>query len=723
MQRVPSTCRICNNVCGIVVGIDEGKVISVTGDELNPYSRGYTCLKGRAYPDFINHPDRLLTSMKRTRDGKFEPISSEQALDEIADRLFDIRERHGPNAIANYTGTLAAWTSTSTLSVAPGFMQALGSWMSFNPATIDQPGRPIAQTIQGLWQAPFAGGAAADAILLLGINSLVSYIGLPTGHVPRNLKELQARGTKLIVVDPRNTELARRADLHLQARPGTDIEIVASLIYCVLTEGLQDQAFLVEHAEGVEQLRDAVAPFDPDTVAEIADIPADLLRQAARIFAGARHGYALSGTGPNMGQPGTLLAYLLLNLDVLCGHFLRAGDKVHNIGALAPRSPFKAQVVRVPVRNHEHTLAGQNLPATILGPPLTSLPDQMCVEGPERVRALISCGGNPVMAWPDQKNVLAGLDNLELLVTIDPFMSETARRSDYVIAPRMGLEQPATTQILDLTYTMGHGPARTYGMYAPAVVEPPPGSDVLHDWEVYYGLAKRLGLTLLAIDLWGILPPASLNMDEKPTSEQLLSIISRQSNLPLEVIKSHSHGRLFPEMDCVVLPRDADNKERLRLADPALMRELAERVGRLPEPSLRLISRRMMHVMNSTFNQSALRGRRSWNPACLHPDDMAEMGLHDGDIVSITSAKATVQAIVEGDATLRPGLISLTHCFGSVPGQDDPVLNGANTSRLVESKSDFDPWSGQPRMSNISVTVTVAGPRQSQDQCGETPLN
>ncbi len=275
-----SFCRVCNCNCGILVAVENGRVTRVTGDPAHPVSAGYTCVKGRAQPELLAHHDRLLRSRKRV-GSDFVDIDVEQAMDEIAGQLGQIRDRHGPRAIASYLGTFIT-ANHVTAPLIDSFMRELGSPMTFTPIPIDKPGKEISRALHGTWQAPAQGFDRPDVCLLIGANPFVSYTGFPSGNPSRWLKEQTDRGMRLIVVDPRVTPVARRAFFHLQPRPGHDPAILAAMIRVILAEDLLDARFVAEHAEGLDTLRSAVAPFDPAVVAAAADVPADDLVLAAR---------------------------------------------------------------------------------------------------------------------------------------------------------------------------------------------------------------------------------------------------------------------------------------------------------------------------------------------------------------------------------------------------------------------------------------------------------
>ena len=371
--------------------------------------------------------------------------------------------------------------------------------MRFSPGTIDKPGKKIAQALHGSWMAPARGFDDPAVTLLIGINPLISFTGFPYGNPGKWLSAQQKRGMKLIVIDPRRSDVARRADLHLQPRPGEDVAILAGLLRVILEEGLHDQDFVVENAVGLDALRRAIAPFTPAEVERRADIPGADLVLAARLFAAGPRGYVMAGTGPNMAGAGTLVEYLVLALQTVCGQWMRMGERVRHPGTLLPALAPKAQAAPPrPAYGLGNLLRVRGLGNTAAGLPTAALSDEILLAGDGQVRALLSCGGNPVGAWPDQGKTIEAMRALELLVQIDPWMSATARLAHYVIAPRIWLEVAGTTQGLDLLTRngTGYGQVDAYGQYSPALVDPPPDSDLIEEWQFFYRLARSMGLAL-----------------------------------------------------------------------------------------------------------------------------------------------------------------------------------------------------------------------------------
>lgn len=718
----PTICRVCAAHCGVLAEVADGRVIRIAGDRDNPLYRGYICPKGRSLADQHNDPRRLLHSMKRAPDGSHAPIQSERALDDIAARLGGILQRHGPRSIASYVGTYSFMYPTSA-PMTMAWMNAIGSPMRFMPNTIDKPGKAIAMALHGRWAAGSQSFADADTWLVVGSNPPVSHsIGAPPNNPSGRLHEAVRRGMKLIVIDPRRTETARLATVHLQGRPGQDPAIIAGLLRVILGENRLDRAFVDENADGLALLTRAVEPFTPDVVARCADVPADSLVRAARLFAAGPRGFATAGTGPNMAPRGTLSEYLLLCLNTLCGRWLRAGERLPNPGVLMPASPQRAQAVApTPAWGFGERLRIRGFGNTAAGLPTAALAEEILLEGEGQVRALICVGGNPVAAWPNQQKTLEAMQRLELLVTIDPEMSATARLAHYVIAPRLALEQPGITLPVESLsmFAYGMGYETPYAQYAPKLVDPPAGADVIDEGAFFHGLARRMGLTLSLesavpwITAGRRAPGAGLDMQRPPSTEGLLEALARGSRVPLAEVKAHPHGAIFDDVDSRVLPKDPACTARLQLADPSMLAQL-EDVARMPDAPkpgfpYRLIPRRLADRNNSFgHNVARLARKYRYNPAFMHPEDLRALGVAPGELVEISSDHGAILGVAEADAGLRRGLVSMTHAFGDLPMADEAMQVrevGSNIGRLIPLDRDFDPWCGIPRMSDLPVQV------------------
>jgi len=726
-ETKPAICRLCPAFCPISVTLENGRATAVTGDPEAPLYGGYSCPKGRALPEQHASPARLLHSLKRGAHG-LERIASAEAIREVAQRVQRIVAEHGPRAVALYIGTNSLPYPASA-QLASAWLRALGSRMLFTSNTIDQPGKQIAMALHGAWHAGGMEFASAESWLVVGQNPLISKSGaLPMQNPGRQLTQALARGLELIVIDPRRTETARRAHVHLQPRPGEDPALLAALLHVIFAESLADEAFLRENAEGASELRAAVAPFTPAYVAERAGVPAAEIVRAARSFARARRGGGAAGTGPAFATRGNLTEYLTLCLITVCGFWPRAGDPASRLNVLMPPYTPRAQPYPpYPALGGGERLRVRGLESCAAGLPTAALPEEILLEGEGRVRALFCLGGNPMMAFPDQRTTQAALERLDLLVTLDCELSATSRLAHYVIAPKLTLETPGMSQSAEALKFFGAnvGYAAPFAQYAPALVAPPEGSDLIEDWELFYGMAQQmgLGLTIVGFYGWGAhleSPPilSQLDMQAKPSTDALYEIFTRGSRIPLAEVKRFPHGRVFEEVRGVVAPREASCTARLRLAAPEMLRELAEVAGEdwwarheTPAFPLRLVPRRSNFFVNSSGRSlpSLTRGR-PWNPAHAHPEDLAALGVASGQLVRIRSRHDEVLAIVEADDTLRRGVVAMTHAFGANPDEpEDPRAVGTPLGRLLRLDDEYDPISGIPRMGALPISIERVG--------------
>lgn len=710
----PSYCRLCMQSCAVEVGVEDGRLVDVRGDKEDPVFKGFVCVKGRNQPAFFNSPDRLLHSLKRQPDGTYAPIETARAMDEIAAKLKLITDRHGPDAVATYMSTNSVYSSSLNVLMSMAFCSAIGSSWFLTPLTIDQGGKLTAEAFHGTWDAPIQNGHDADAVMLIGLNPLISFAGFPVGNPGKWLGESLARGMQLIVIDPRRTDVAQRAQLHIQPKPAHDIAILAAIIHVIIEEDLYDRDFVAEEADGLDALRGAVAPFTPAAVANMADIDAADIVTAARTYAGAKKAYVMAGTGANMAQYGTLLEYMILCLTTLCGRYLRAGDEVTNPGALSPFRPFKAQAnPPFPARDESKKLRMRGFTGTCAGHPVMAVADEILLEGEGQIRALISCGGNPVAAWPDQQKTVAAMENLELLVQVDPFMSQTARYADYVIAPRISFEMASVLLHHDQRGMMGlFGLTHAYGKHTAPVVEPPQGSDVIADWAFFHGIAQRLGLQD-KLNYFGMPIPAGDN-GSTPSADQLLEIMCAGSRIPLSEVEALGRGALYPEPRVHVVPKEAGWTGRLQIGHPEMMEELSRRFDQSSTDSwyepegypFRLVTRRMMHVHNSAYNVDAINGREAFNPLFMHPTDLEKLDAATGDFLRIRSPYSSMEAIARADGSLRPGVVAMSHNFGGIPNDEGQAHKiGSNVNQLIDGGAVFDPYTGMPKMSAIPVAL------------------
>lgn len=701
-------CRYCHAYCPMEVELEGGHAVAVHPDRDNALYGGYTCIKGRQLVEQMYQDERLRGPRKRGASG-FVPIDSARALDEIAAQIGRIVAAHGPRAVATYNGTYA-FQNSAQLAVSRAFHDVLGSPSYYTSVTIDQPAKVFVGTRHGYWGAGGHTFSDADVVMIIGNNPLVSQYA-PPGSVPfaspfEQLRKAKARGLRVIAIDPRETELSRRADLHLQIRPGEDAMLLAGMLRVLLEEGLQDHAFCAQYTRGLDALRTQLAPFTLERVAARTDVPADLIVRAIRLFAAGPRGSAVTGTGPEMGGDANLTSHLVACLNTLCGRYYRAGDRLPNPGVLAPPLPRHAQVLEVPVawgrgaRSRIDPALGELTTVSMMGQvremPTNLLADEILLPGEGQVRALLVIGGNPLLAWPDQQKTLRALRALDLLVCVDPYLSATAQLAHYVMAPKMTLERDDVTLMADPWYE------KPYSQYARAAVEGE--GDLIEEWELYSGIGRRLGLDVRVGEV-------ALCGKEPPDKFALLEAITQGSRVPLAWLRDHPGGHVFDDIEVTVQPGDPTATARLDLFPQGVAEELAQA---LDPPAVdarfthRLICSRSRYVLNSSgLNLSLLREKSgTTNPALLHPQDIAALGLTDGQLVELHSEHGSIPAVLRADPRIKPGVVAMHHAWGVAPDDesvDDVRRVGSNTNRLVDNSRHRQRYTGMARQSAVPI--------------------
>jgi len=719
IEQRHTVCRICHVACDLLVTLEDGEIRKIHGDKNNPVYHGYSCHKGRVAGDLLKLPSRLLHSQERQPDGSFRAIAAGAALERIAGQLTRIIDEHGPRSVALFNGTYCTINLLFDALV-KSFLSAIDSPMHIDNITIDQSGRATAPRLLGAWLAGPPPMDQWDALLLVGANPIISMNGGLGVNPARRLNRLRARGMKLVVVDPRRTECAAQADIHLQPKPGEDPAILAGLIRQILVDDHIDHGFVAAETSGIELLRESVMPFTPALVAERAGIEADSLVAAARLLGTARRGATSFGTGAHMSGNPTTVEYLGRVLASLRGWWRRAGEEVSNPGVfIEPLPPIAGTMGPTPAEGIGVRMLARGITASSAGIPVAAVPDEILMPGDGRIRALIVAGANPVLAWPNQARTVEALAELDLLVCIDPFLSATAEMADYVLAPKLGLECE-TNSAANEKWTLGGagwGFDVPYGQVSPPVVEPPAGSDLREDWEFIFELARAMNLQLKLPALSTVDPEQAdalgtpLDMRARPTTSGLWELAFRGSPVPYDELRSFPGGRLVDRPTVHVQPKPADWAGRLDLATPLVMENLAGIAQRAPrsddEFPFRLISRRLNDVVNSCGHDNPPQLRRwAYNPAFMHPADLARLGLGAGSLVEIRSAHGKIAGVVEEDRSVRPGCVSMSHSWGRNPLKvQRPRIDGANTGRLVATDSDCETLTGQPLMTAVPVAV------------------
>lgn len=333
-------CRICEALCGMVAEVKDGKVTKIRPDHNNPHSQGHICVKGPALAEVVYDPDRVTAPLRRCgAPGEFEQVSWDEALNDIAARLSASMAEHGQDSFAMNTGNPPSmgWSSATANAL---FQQAMGCSKLYTPSSEDITSTVLAtELLFGTHAFVFPDLAECDHLLIFGSNPLVSHGSLVIAPRFRaDLEEIAQRG-RVIVVDPRRTETARKYE-HVSIMPESDVWLLGAMIQVVCSEGLSDDDFITEFCSGWNTLKEALDWLTPELASSRCGISASDIRMLARDFAGAERAAAMCRIGLCRGSYATLTNVLLLILNVICGRFHRRGGVGWGHGGTATREQY-----------------------------------------------------------------------------------------------------------------------------------------------------------------------------------------------------------------------------------------------------------------------------------------------------------------------------------------------------------------------------------------------
>jgi len=707
-------CRICAGKCGLVVDLDERNqsVEQIRGDHKHPMSQGYACIKGLQAGELHHSKHRLLKPLERQPDGSFVEIDSKTALDKIAKRLQNIIRTNGANALATFRGT-AHYANSTAFAMLSSFIKAIGTESRYSTMTIDQSAKWVTDHRLGIWAAGRQRFQDADVWLFTGYNPLVSVQGIngfPALNPTKRLKAAKDRGMKTIVIDPRKTETAHFADLHLQCLPGEDPTIMAGIIKIILDNNWHDEEFCHNHVKGLAALKQAVAFFTEDYVCNRAGIEEGQLTEAARLFAEPsnqpKRGIATSGTGPDMAPHSNLAEHLIETLNVICGRFLRAGETVSNVAPMSKKRSVRAEVI-APNRHWEKQAGPDQV--MINGEKMSGqLAEHILNKGNGQIKALIIDGGNPVNALPNRKQAITAFKSLDLLVCIDPYLSETAQLADYVLPPLMMLERPDLPLLFEKTSF-----PEPFAQYTDAIIQPPENSDLIDDWQVFWELGKRLGLPMRFAGV-------DLDMATPPTAEQLLEYLMRDAQVSLSKIKAFPHGKTFELEQQFVEPSRAERKDnKFEVAPDDIFQQLTgiyKQTQQTPEFPFRLAVRRMRQVMNTSYRQmDFVKKNTPHNPLWVNSQDLSELGIASDTQVSLQSAYGKISATVKADDSMRKGVVAISHGWGGNGGdRNKNAVLGQSINELMPSQERRETINFMPWYSALPVKISTVLPNNNE---------
>ncbi|NWA01514.1 molybdopterin oxidoreductase family protein [Pseudomonas gingeri] len=692
-------CHLCEAICGLTIETtrseDRVQITSIKGDAQDTFSRGHICPKAVALQDIQNDPDRLRQPMLRV-GSEWQPIEWEAAFALVAERLGAIQARHGQNAVAIYQGNPSVH-NYGLMTHSNYFLGLLKTRNRFSATSVDQLPQHLSSYLMyghGLL-LPIPDIDNTDFMLILGGNPLASNGSIMTvPDVEKRLKAIQARGGKLVVIDPRRSETAAMADQHLFIRPGGDAALLFGLLNTLFQEGLTRDSHLP--VDGLDEVRKAVAGFTAETMSPLCAVPAGQIRQLARDFAAADKAVCYGRMGVSTQAFGTLCHWLVQLINLVSGNLDRVG------GALctSPAVDLVASTGGGHFNRWQSRVSG--LPEYGGELPVSALAEEMLNEGEGQVRALVTVAGNPVLSTPNGRQLEQALDGLEFMVSIDLYINETTRYADLILPSTSALENDH----YDTTFNMFA--VRNVTRFNRAILAKPEGA--LHDWEIFVGLAKSFA-AMTGKELKPTMPPAQMiDMGLRlgrygDASEHKLSV---------QALAGHPHGVDLGPLRPNLGKRLKTPEQRIQAAPPEILADLARFAAQqLPEAGeLLMIGRRHVRSNNSWMhNYHRLVKGKPRHQLLMHPDDLASRGLDDGQRVRVSSRVGVIEVEVLASVEMMPGVVSLPHGWGHArPGVQMTIASGqpGSSANDLTDERQLDELSGNAALNGVPVRVAAA---------------
>ena len=730
--------------------MDGESVTEIRGDADDVFSRGFICPKGTAVKHLQEDPDRLRMPLVKGPDGTHHEVSWDDAFAAVEAGLRATLDEHGRDAVALYVGNPTVH-SLSALVMGPALFKSLGTRNYYTAASVDQIPKHVTSGLMfgNADLIPVPDIDRTDYLLVLGANPWVSNGSLATApDWPGRLKAISARGGKVVVVDPRRTETARKADEHLFIRPGTDAFFVLAIANTLFDERRVNLGTMAPHLAGLDQLPGLVAPFTPEAVAGVTGIPADDIRRIARELSDSACGSVYDRVGVHQHTFGTITSWACDVVNVLTGNLDQPGGRMFPLpahGAPDPPAPrgkgwrlgtYASRVKGYPEAHHQL--------------PVATLADEIETPGEGQVRALITLAGNPVLSTPNGRRLSGALEQLNFMICIDPYLNETTRHADVILPPPRLLSKAHYDMAF---YALS---VRNVANYSPATL-PPDGPD---EWEILARIAlvasgQPVGadaaivpaLTLQALLQRATGPGGSLEgrdpqeitaeLEHRGPVERILDFRlragpygdlfgGRDGGLSLAQLEAQPHGvdlgPLKPRLPNAL--KTASGK--VELAPQPIVDDLARVRDELQQtpPDLVLIGRRQLRSNNSWMHNLPTMVKGSNRCTLLvNIADADRLGLVDGSAACVTSRAGEVEAVVEVCDEVMPGVVSLPHGWGhDLPGvaMDVARANAGVSANDLTDEQVIDPLSGNAMLNAVPVTIeartgtTADTPREVQ---------
>ncbi|MBE0443091.1 MAG: molybdopterin oxidoreductase family protein [Psychrobacter sp.] len=692
------TCTLCEAMCGVEIKHDGEKVLSIKGDKNDPFSQGYICPKATALQDLHEDPDRLRQPVERTADG-WKPISWPEALDKVAAGIQSIQQKYGQNALGVYLGNPNVHNMGGMLTIKQ-LLTSLKTRSRFSATSIDQlPHHIVSMHLFGhMLRIPIPDVNHTQYMLIIGGNPLASNGSIMTApNMRQKLKDIKARDGKVVVIDPRRTETADIASEHHFIRPATDVLLLLAMLNEIYAQGyakLDSKAATL--APEIDRIAMFAKEYTPESVADITGIAAPEIKRMVKEFCEAESSVCYGRMGISVQEFGLLSQYLSMVINIVTGRLDEVG------GAMFPNPAIDVVNSSGPGYLGKRHSRVSHLPDFNGEYPVVAMADEMLVAGEGQLKGFMMVAGNPVISTPNGEKLDKALSQLEFMVSLDYFVTETSRHANIILPPVSPLERDH----YDITFNgfAVHNVAK----YSPALFDRK--DNAMHDWEIYLELADRLDKD--APEATQKERAATKAFGPKILLEQGLKYGPHREAVTIETLLANPHGIDLGPLHSM-LPeaiKHADKQIHLHVdfyqADLARVREMVQQYN---EDEILLIGRRHVRSNNSWLHNShRLVKGKSRCTLMLHPKTAEQHGIINGQNVRVTSRVGSIVIAAEVTDELMAGVVSIPHGFGhgrkGVKQQIAQAHAGVSVNDLTDDTL-IDQLSGNAAVNGVPVQL------------------
>jgi anaerobic selenocysteine-containing dehydrogenase len=708
------TCPLCEAMCGLTVHVEGERVERVTANRDDVWSHGHICPKGVSLGHIHHDPDRLRRPLVRRPGGGHVEVSWDDALAEAERVLRPVLDSEGARALTVYVGNPVAHNSdlSSYIGALLGFAEAAGMQGYYSPGTVDQWPLNVVSCLLfgGMWNGPVPDLYRTDHLMILGANPAASQGSMLSAPDVMGLIDGVAHRGTVVVVDPRRTRTAHRADEWVPIQPGTDALLLFAILRTLDEHGwIRRPEHLRGRITGLDEVLALAEPFAPERVAAATGIAPETIQRLAHDLAHARNPVLYSRIGTCTQEFGTLATWVVFVINTALGALDRLG------GSVFAKPPLWVPMFAKPPdqdadgwRFGRYRSRVRGAPEVLGSFPVGCLAEEIDTPGEGRIRGLITVAGNPAISAPGAGRLAAALDGLDAMIAVDNWLNETTRHA-HVILP--GLSPLEHAHIDDL-----------YWMYALAscvkwsepVFEPEPGRP--HEWELLLRLGGAMFGTpvpevdvaalddlyvggmiatmaalhgnplsgadpaalMAALDGHGPARLADLGIRVGPWGD---GFGARPGGLTLAEVRRHPDGLRLAELEGGRLDESVTTASgTVELLHDHLTDDIPRLLARMDRatPDLVLISRRHLRSNNSWLhNVPALMRGRDRCTLLINPADAARVGVTDGERARVSTTEGSVTVAAEVTDEVMRGVVSLPHGWGH--GLDGTRLRTANT--------------------------------------------